>query len=189
MKMAFQEAQDLGCETTIRLGGTDKKTGKNNPKTAEGFYVGSRRVTTKFGPSWVHVLQTSKGNVGIWGKTDLDSKLLAITKGTMVRLTYTHSVPSNKGNDLMKYKVEFDKDNTIEVADGAPASSESEGGDYESAFSGGDDGETDEALEEESAPDEQPVHRPQPPKAAAKVPNAAQQARVQALLNGGKRAG
>ena len=183
--MAFQEAQDLGCETTIRLGGTDKKTGKSNPKSAEGFYVGSRRVTTKFGPSWVHVLQTSKGNVGIWGKTDLDSKLLAITKGTMVRLTYTHSVPSNKGNDLMKYKVEFDKDNTIEVSDAAATedSGSSEDGDYAD-----NDGETDEPLEEESAPDEQPVSRPHPPKAAAKVPNAAQQARVQALLNGGKRA-
>lgn len=113
--MAFTEVQSLDAEITIALGGTNKKTGKKNPTTAEGYYLGSRKVENKTGESSIHFLQTSKGNLGIWGKTDLDRKLTAVVPGTMVRLNFTGMQATPRG-DMYKFKVEVDADNTIDVS-------------------------------------------------------------------------
>lgn len=122
--MAFTEVQSLDAEITIALGGTNKKTGKKNPTTAEGYYLGSRKVENKTGESSIHFLQTSKGNLGIWGKTDLDRKLTAVVPGTMVRLNFTGMQATPRG-DMYKFKVEVDADNSIDVSGLASSNSSS----------------------------------------------------------------
>ena len=49
--MAFKEVQSLEAENAISLGGRNKKTGKENPTKAEGYYLGSRTTTGKLGDS------------------------------------------------------------------------------------------------------------------------------------------
>jgi hypothetical protein len=115
--MAFREVSDLSADTTISLGGTNRKTGKVNPTSIEGYYLGSRQIADakkKSGISYIHIFQTSKGNVGVWGKTDLDSKIKSVTPGTMVRASFDKMVKTPNG-EMYKYKVQFDDANTIEV--------------------------------------------------------------------------
>ncbi len=116
--MAFKEVSSLDAENTIALGGKNKKTGKSNPTSAEGYYLGSRKVSNKNGESSIHFLQTPKGNLGVWGKTDMDRKLSSVTPGDMIRISFTGMTPTPRG-DMYKFKVEVDSDNTIEVS--APA--------------------------------------------------------------------
>lgn len=113
--MSFQEVSSLDAEVTVALGKKDKQ-GKPYPKSAEGYYLGNRTVENKRGESKLHFLQTPKGNLGIWGTTDLNRKLLQAAVGTMVRITSTGTKPTPNG-DMYTYKVEQDKTNTIEVAD------------------------------------------------------------------------
>ena len=77
-KMAFKAVLDLNAEVTISLGGMNKKTGKANPKSVEGYYLGKKSIEDrkkKSGVSYIYILQTDKGNVGVWGKTDMDRKM------------------------------------------------------------------------------------------------------------------
>ena len=113
--MSFQEVSSLDADVTVALGKTDKKTGKPYPKQAEGYYLGNRVVKNKRGDSTLHFLQTGKGNLGVWGTTDLDRKLAQVAPGTMVRITSTGTKATPNG-DMYTYKVESDKTNTIEVA-------------------------------------------------------------------------
>lgn len=181
--MAFSEVNSLDSDFTISLGGRDKKTGKENPKQVTGYYLGTKGgLPNKYNPekpSQLHFLQTEKGNVGVWGKTDLDRKITAVSPGTMVRITFTGTRPSNKGNDMLVFKVEVDKDNTIEVSTPAPVSFQDDSTDsFEEA--GLDD--EDEALDE-IAP-----ARPVAPRAPAAAPSAERQAKVLAALNARKTA-
>lgn len=119
--MAFKEVSTLDAENTTALGGTNRKTGKKNPTGAEGYFLGTRKVESKkskTGFASIHFLQTPKGNLGIWGKTDLDRKLSAVAPGTMIRITQSGMTATPNG-EMYKFKVEVDNDNTIEVA--APA--------------------------------------------------------------------
>lgn len=130
--MGFKEVQDLSADVTISLGGSNKKTGKANPKSIEGYFLGSKSVADnkkKSGKSFIYIFQTAKGNVGVWGKTDLDQKMAAVTPGTMVRATYDRMVPTPNG-DMYKYKVEVDGDNTIDLGlvAGANKDASDEGG-------------------------------------------------------------
>src|ERR1035437_1599758 len=111
LQMAFKEIASLDADNTTALGGINKKTGKPNPKTAEGYYLGTRTVESKMsnsGEAKIHFLQTSKGNLGIWGKTDLDRKIATVTLGAMIRITQTgkQAVPGKQ--DMYKFKVEID---------------------------------------------------------------------------------
>lgn len=124
--MGYKTVTDLDAEFTTALGGVNKKTGKANPKQAEGYYLGSRQVESKkskTGLAYVYYLQTAKGNLGIWGKTDLDKKMRGIEPGVMVRITQTSMVPTPNG-DMYKFAVEFDDSNTIEVVGATAASAE-----------------------------------------------------------------
>lgn len=112
--MAFQEIASLDADVTVALGKTDKKTGKPYPKQAEGYYLGTRKVENKRGECDLHFLQTQKGNLGVWGTTDLNRKISQVRPGTMVRITSTGTKPTPNG-DMYTYKVESDKTNTIEV--------------------------------------------------------------------------
>jgi len=116
--MAFKTITDLSADTTISLGGTNRKTGKKNPTSVEGYYLGSRQVKDKKkkdGLSNIYFFQTSSGNIGVWGKTDLDRKMSSVTTGTMTRASFDKMVPTPNG-EMYKFKVEVDDSNTIVVA-------------------------------------------------------------------------
>jgi hypothetical protein len=123
--MGFSEVSGLDADVTVALGKKDK-SGKPYPTKAEGYFLGTRSVESKRGDSKLHFLQTSKGNLGVWGTTDLNRKLGSVAPGTMVRITSTGTKPTPNG-DMYTYKVEQDKGNTIEVAGGESVSS---GSDY-----------------------------------------------------------
>jgi hypothetical protein len=189
--MSFKEVQDLDADVTVALGGKDKKTGKPNPTRVEGYYLGARKVESKFGKdgfSFIYIFQTQKGKIGVWGKTDLDRKMLAVTPGNMTRVTQSGSVSTPRG-DMMRFKVEVDADNTIEVnvaGNTADADGDEAPEDTSSAYDSG-------IEEEESAPDadEEPldevqVTRAAPPKQVAATPDAIRQAKVKALLANGR---
>jgi len=180
--MAFEEIKSLDCDTTISLGGTNKKTGKKNPTQIEGYYLGSRTVADqkkKSGVSYIHVLQTKDGNTGVWGKTNLDNKMKSVTPGFMIRITQS-GMQSTPNGDMYLYKVEVDKENTVDVAglNDANNSDADNAADYEA--------EEEAGLDEDEAPaDEVPVSRPSPSqRPTANAPDAARQAKVQAMLAG-----
>ena len=178
-KMAFTEISSLDCETTTALGGRNKE-GKPNPTQVEGYYIGSKDVESrksKTGKAKLHVLLTAKGNLGVWGKTDLDRKMLNVTPGVMVRITQNGKVPTPNG-EMYKFKVEVDSENTTEVSvqNAGSESSEDSYSDSESY------GET-EMFDDEAAADEVQYVAPKAPaKGTATTPDAARQAKVRALL-------
>lgn len=177
--MAFSEVTSLDADVTIAIGKKDKQ-GKPYPKSAEGYYLGSRSVESKRGESKLHFLQTAKGNLGVWGTTDLNRKLGQAKPGSMVRITSTGTKPTPNG-DMYTYKVEVDSENTIQVDSSLSAPSESysdsdEG--YNSATAGVSD---DEDYSGDSDEDEVPEVDP---RAAAKE----RAARTQALLSRNKKA-
>lgn len=171
--MAFKQVQDLDSETTISLGGVNKKTRKANPTSVEGYYIGKRKVDSKkakSGFSFIYYFQTPKGNVGVWGKTDLDRKMEGVVAGNMVRASFEKMIPTPNG-EMYKYKVEFDPDNTIEVT--APQSSDygdvAESSDTPSTYDTTDDSAADEVDEDELQ--------------AQALARAERQAKVQAQVN------
>lgn len=120
--MAFKEITDLSADTTISLGGRNKKTNKDNPTKVEGYYLGNRQVPDnkkKSGFSFIYFFQTPKGNLGVWGKTDLDKKMSSATPGQMMKVELAGMVATPNG-DMYKFKVAFDPENTIEVSAQAP---------------------------------------------------------------------
>lgn len=173
--MGYTEVASLEADVTVALGGKNRKTGKANPTEIEGYYLGNRKVTDtkkKSGFSYIHFFQTANGNVGVWGKTDLDRKLLTVTPGTMTLATFDRMVPTPNG-DMYRYKVAQDKDNTIEVA-----SSNSDAGYTEDGNPDGNVGsgnyDADEAETDEDAAQEETLTA------------AARKAQVEALLARGK---
>lgn len=117
--MAFKQVQSLDAATTIALGGYNKKTRKENPTSVEGYYLGARKVNDtkkKTGFSFIHFFQNEDGNIGVWGKTDIDRKLGSVTPGTMTRVSFTGMRPTPNGNDMYVFKVEVDAENTTEVS-------------------------------------------------------------------------
>lgn len=176
--MAFKEVSSLDCDTTITLGGKDKKTGKPNPTRIEGYFLGTKEVgPNKFNKQKtdvVHVFQTKEGNTGVWGKTDLDTKLKNAIPGRMVRATFTGTIPTNKGNDMLKYKVEVDDSNTIDVSDLVVSTSD-------------DNSYANETVDEESEDDAEDEYETPPKVAAAALASQAERkAKIDALLNKGK---
>lgn len=175
--MAFKTVSDLSTETAVALGGTNRKTGKANPTTITGYYVGSREVDSpksKTGKASLHIFQTEKGNVGVWGKTDLDMKMKAATLGALTRVSFT-GMQETKNNPMYKYKVEIDTDNAIDVAAEAPAQEE------ESSDEGYAADFAEDEFSEEDDVDAAPV-RVSPAARPARPPTADSQARVEALL-------
>lgn len=178
--MGFEILATLECDgDPIQIGGRDKHSGKENPKSVEGYYMGFKMTEGKFGPSKLHVFKTKNGNTGVWGKTNLDSQLLQVKPGTMTRATFTGTVPSNKGNDMLKFKVEVDKSNTIDVEGVATSTSDD--------FNASDASEPEETdLNDDSSTDDtlvsEPVRRPAQPAR----PNLS---KAQAFLGGGRKVG
>lgn len=189
--MAFRQLADLDCDRTTAIGGK-AKDGKPNPKSIEGYFIGTKQVESqlaKSGFASLHILQTQDGNVGVWGKTNLDQKMKVVRPGTMVRVTFTgmQNIPGKR--PMYKYGVEVDDENMIEVAS-APTSEDSS---YSDTDSSGeevlddeptDDTDLDASDEEVEAVDTAPQQRARPPRQAAQVPSAERQRKVQELLRG-----
>lgn len=176
--MAFKTVQALDAENTVALGGENRKTGKKNPTQVEGYYLGSREVESrksKTGKAKIHFFQTSKGNLGVWGKTDLDRKISSVEIGAMVRATFVGMKPTPNG-EMYTYKVEHDPDNAIEVSLSTREDSGVE--EYEGAPTGD---YTD--SDEEATVDEEDAQSLQMQQQAA----IARKAKVQALLSKNKK--
>lgn len=179
--MAFKQVLDLDADVTTALGGVNKKTGKKNPTQVEGYYIGSRNVESKkakTGFAKLYFFQTKEGMLGVWGKTDLDRKMAQVKPGTMTLVKQSGTVPTPNG-DMYKFTVAVDTDNTIEVDLPASDNNTAEETSTEAYAS-------EETEEEEEAPDEITPARATPPARPASAPDAARQARVQALLSAGK---
>lgn len=169
--MAFKELNDLSADNVIALGGQNRKTGKKNPTSVEGFYLGSKKVESKkskSGFAYIHILQTPQGNIGVWGKTDLDRKILTAVPGTMVRATHVGMQETPNG-EMYKFKVEVDPDNTIEVNLSTAAQSFND--------------EDEESLNEATSEDEESGYE----EARIPVAASANQARVKELLSRSKK--
>jgi hypothetical protein len=148
--MGFKEVSDLAADTIISLGGQNRKTGQKNPTSIEGYYLGSRQVADKkkkSGLSYIYTFQTAKGNVGVWGKTDMDRKMQSVTPGHMVRVSFDKMVPTPNG-EMYKYKVQFDESNTIEVVGGSETLETAPAEDTTEAYVA-DASQDDEAQEED----------------------------------------
>lgn len=184
--MGFQEIADLDCTTTVSLGGVNKQTNKKNPTTFEGYFIGTKQTPStksKTGFAALHIFQTRTGNVGVWGKTNLDQKLASATVGAMTKISFVGMVPT-KNNPMFKYSVAQDKDNCIEVA----LPSESSAENAEESVEAEESYEAETALEaEEEALDVAPQTRALPPKRAAQAPSTAQQAAVRNMLTGSRK--
>lgn len=168
--MGFKKVLVLDAEATTALGGVNKKAGKPNPKQAEGYYLGSKKIpsdSNRSGFAYLHILQTSAGNLGVWGKTDLDRQITCVNPGTMTRITCTGTKKMPKG-EMYTYTVEQDEGNTIEVNTLSEPSNS-----YE------DLAETDiDAADDFAATKTVVADR----SVAASAPDAARQAKVKALL-------
>lgn len=167
--MAFTEVASLEADATTALG--NKKGKKDNPNQVEGYYLGSKKVESKkakSGYAYLHILQTDAGNLGVWGKTNMDKKVLAVTPGTMVRITHT-GMQATPNGEMYVFKVEIDSDNTIEVNTASVAEQE------EPALT--EDGNEDNNGEEEQEEAEEAPAKKQSTGSAAE-----RAARVQALL-------
>lgn len=148
--MAFKVLASLDADVSVAIGKTDKKTGKKGPNSAEGYYLGSRKVNTKKGEATLHFLQTPDGNLGVWGTTDMNRKLSSVQPGVMTRITFSGMKETPKGG-MFTYKVEVDNDNTIEVEAAADSASYADEGADESEESGDDEGESEEEPAQASA--------------------------------------
>lgn len=181
--MGFTEIVSLEADQTISLGGSNRKTGKKNPTSVEGYYLGSKQVQDakkQSGKSYIHIFQTPKGNLGVWGKTDMDRKLLNCTPGTMLRISHTGMRPTKNG-EMYVYKVEQDQDNTIEVSTNNDSfnSDDNSSGSETREFGGEDkDFGTESFEDEEEAPE-----AIQAPVVSLAGDAAARRAKVAAMLN------
>lgn len=178
--MAFKQVTDLSTDVTISLGGTNRKTNKKNPTSIEGYYLGKREVADKkkkSGFSYIYTFQTDKGNIGVWGKTDLDRKMSAVKPGTMTRASFDKMVPTPNG-DMYKFIVAVDEDNTTEVLSEAV---QSDTGGYDKRYASSDEEPAISAYEDESEDDDSDDDIE-----AQLAARAASKAKVNALLNKGK---
>ena len=176
--MAFQEISDLDAATTISIGGYNKKLRKENPTAVEGYFLGSKATKNNksaSGVSYLHILQTSKGNVGVWGKTDMDRKLASATPGTMIKIEFS-GMQATKNGEMYKYKVSVDKDATIEVAP-PPAAKPTAASSYDE-----DQAYVDSESEEDDAFDSGERYEAPAPLAAS-ANSKSRQAAVQAMLS------
>lgn len=176
--MGFQEVQTLDADNTIAIGGVNRKTGKKNPTKAEGYFLGTRLVESKkskSGKAAIHFLQTPEGNLGVWGKTDMDRKLTQVKPGTMIEISFDKMTPTPNGS-MYKYRVRFDKNNTIEVA----------GSDLDSAYEAQSSQNEDEEFTQTTEDNDSYASEEDTQSAALAI--AERKAKVEALLKNKNRA-
>jgi len=185
--MAFKKCINFSDCPTIRLGGRDEATDKANPTQIEGYFLGSKDTPAKeYGPGRLHFFKTAEGNVGVWGKTMMNTALTSALIGQMVRVTFTGMGKKTKGRrPPYLYDVEHDEDNRLSFNEVAQLMVSNDQG----AEPPQDDAEDSDDVQEDTLDDnevetEQAPPRATPPKTVARGPSAAQQAKVAALLQG-----
>lgn len=192
--MAFQELPDMDCEVSFAIGGFNKKTRKDNPTEATGYFIGSKQVVSKkskTGFAFLHIFQKPGGdNFGVWGKTDLDRKMRVVPLGHLTKISFA-GMKETENNPMYKYKVQVDKEDTIEVStitnEPQQAAQDPTDSHQQDTGSYDDDAADDGDLDGDDAQlDEAPPVAARPPKQAAKPPTGEAQRRVQELLNKGK---
>lgn len=205
--MARKKVIDLDASTTVGFG--DKPGQKKPGQEVSGYYIGCRKVTTGLGESVLHVLQTPKGNLGVWGSAQLNAKLSSIPLGSMAFITYVSKVKVAKGT-MKKFDVEYDDEDKIFVdtpevnfRDGKDAEEEEQqeaGGEEQQEEEQGEEAQEEEQAEEEAEEEEQQAPPPRatapktmtkpgaskPAAATASAVSPAQKARVAALLGAKK---
>ena len=80
----------------------------------EGYYLGFKIVETQFGKGKLYIFETKDGNIGIWGKKQLNEDLPKVPVGTMMRITFK-GMRKGKFRPLHVYEIEKDPTNTIDV--------------------------------------------------------------------------
>jgi hypothetical protein len=164
--MSFKTVTGLDTENVFALGGVDQKTGKKNPTSLEGYYLGSKKVKTETGIALIHVFQTALGNNGFWGSADTNSKLAQVRVGTMTKVEFVEKKKISGGKTKKIFNVMVDDENVIDTG-ALNASSE---GAYDD-----DNGDSDEGgFEEEDAAQ------------SAALADAEKRARTASILNKGK---
>lgn len=178
--MAFKEVVSLDCDIDYAIDGRmNKKTGKKNPTSIEGFFLGTKTVPgSKYGDSTLHVFSTPDGNTGIWGKTDLNRKLRGVEPGLLVRAELTGKKNTSNG-EMYTFRVQVDKEQSIEVG-GLETHAATE-----SAPSFSSDDDFNQEFEDSEAEVEETALPPRAvaPKQPAQTPSLDQQAQVRALLS------
>lgn len=166
--MSYQTKFDGNTDKTVTLG----KEG--DPKSVEGYFLGTKETPdTGYGPGKLHIFQTSEGNVGVWGKTRLNSLLTSDLVGQMTLVTFTGMIqPKTKGKrPSYGFKVQHDPSNKVDTSNVNLAASEDA------------DDSSDESYASEETAEPTYSSRPTAPKAPASVPDAARRARLQSLVN------
>jgi len=199
--MAYETIADFDCTKTISVGGTrlDKKTGKRykNPTQIEGFYVGTKSgIDNKLNPEKpmsIHIFQTAEGNVGVWGKTDLDQKMRRAKVGYMTLVAFDKMVPTNR-LPMFKYTVQQDPQNVNQdLVVGCDTLNNVQAEESTSSFESEEEAVEEEAFEEEAsldseeAVDEPVLSQAQAPK-TLKTPDPDRLAQTRRLLGGKKTA-
>lgn len=59
----------------------------------EGIYLGKREIVTDYGPNNIYSFEGPTGEFGIYGFSDLDTKISQVKTGDEVRLTYEGREP------------------------------------------------------------------------------------------------
>lgn len=163
--MAYKTKFDGQTDKTVALGS------EGNPTSLEGYFIGSKEIASDYGIAKLHIFQTSEGNVGVWGKTRLNTMLTKDLVGQMVLVEFTGMVaPTKKGRKpSYGFKVQHDPENTIEVSADLSATTADDYGD--------------ESAEDPETVSEAPLVSA---RVVARGPTAEQKARVQALVSGRK---
>lgn len=170
--MAYKKKIDARTDNTIQLGG--EKDGIKNPTTIEGYYLGSKSVDGDYGPGKLHIFNTSEGNIGVWGKTNLNHLLSPENVGQMCLVTFTGMGKAKKGRrPAYEYSLQYDEENTIDVTGVNLEATENNSED--------DDSVDDVTYEGEQA-SEAYASRPASGRGSLAVPNAEKQAALQARL-------
>ena len=113
--MAFQKVRVLEADVTYSLGKLNK-TGKTDPKSIEGYYLGKRNVETPLGESTLHYFETQSGVTAVWGTTKLNSGLTQVKLGNMTRVEFVGIGKPSKGKQGARlFEIQQDPDNSIEV--------------------------------------------------------------------------
>lgn len=180
--MALKQKIDLRTDKTIQVGGLDKKTGKPNAKSIEGYYLGHKDTKSDYGPGKLHHFQTEDGVVAVWGKTNSNRLLTSELKGQMVRLTFTGMGKPSKGKaPAYEFKVEHDEENTIDASGVDLNAAELESSEAEESSFEEPVAQEEESFDEEVSMDE--VIVASRPIAKIAAPTKSAQSQVQALLN------
>lgn len=110
--MAYQTKFDGNFDKVFALG-VD-----GNPSTIEGYFLGSKVISTDYGKNKIHGFQTPTGTVGIFGKARLNHLLTEDLRGQKCLVEFTGMIEPKKKGQMPAYgfKVLHDPDDIIDVS-------------------------------------------------------------------------